>query len=171
MPPRSKVQQLPAAVKSWLDEQLVESNFSGYERLAAELGARGYTISKTALNNYGQEFEDRLAAVKLATEQARAVVAAAPDEDNSVNDALIRLVQERIFVLLKDTNSDKVDLPKITRAIADLGRVSISQRKFAAEVRAKIEAELAAMEEEGFDKDTLDAAKNRISIYLPDNKR
>jgi len=140
MAPRSKVTQLPAAVKAWLDAQLVEGNFSGYERLSAELAERGYAISKTALNNYGQEFEDRLQAIKLSTEQARAVVAAAPDEDNAVNDALIRLVQDRIFVLLKDANSTKVDLPKITRAIADLGRVSISQRKYAAEVKVKVDA-------------------------------
>lgn len=171
MAPRSKVTRLPAAVKAWLDEKLVEGNFSGYEVLSAELTKRGYAISKSALHNYGQEFEERLAAVKLSTEQARAVVAAAPDEDNSVNDALIRLVQERLFTLLCDANSKNVDLAKVAKAVADLGRTSISQRRFAAEMREKVAADLAALEKEGYDKDTLDAVQNRISIYLPDNKR
>lgn len=146
MAPRSKVTLLPAAVKTWLDERLVEGNFSGYEALSAELAKRGYAISKTALNNYGQEFEGRLAAVKLSTEQARAVVAAAPDEDNSVNDALIRLVQERLFALLVEANTDDINLPKVAKAVADLGRTSISQRKFMAEVRAKVQEAAQAVE-------------------------
>ena len=35
MPRRSKVEALPAPVKAWLDQALVENNFSQYERLAA----------------------------------------------------------------------------------------------------------------------------------------
>ena len=74
MPPRSKVAALPPEVKEWLDKALVENNFGGYELLAAELKGKGYEISKTGLHRYGQQFEDRLNALKIATEQARAVV-------------------------------------------------------------------------------------------------
>lgn len=98
------------------------------------------------MHAYGQEFEDRLSAARLSTEQARAVVAASPDEDNSVNDALIRLVQERLFTLLVDANAAKIDLPKMARAVADLGRTSISQRKYMAEVKAKVEEAAAAVD-------------------------
>ncbi|UPG87017.1 DUF3486 family protein [Luteibacter aegosomatis] len=147
MAPRSKVAKLPAAVKEWLDDRLVEGNFSGYETLSAELAKRGYTISKSALHNYGQEFEDRLAAVKLSTEQARAVVASSPDDEGAVNDALMRLVQDRLFTVLVSANSDQLDLPKFARAIADLGRTTISQKKYAAEVRAQRESAAAEVEQ------------------------
>ncbi|WP_369599783.1 phage protein Gp27 family protein, partial [Klebsiella variicola] len=50
MPPRSKVAALPAKVKEWLDNSLMESNFSGYEALAAELERRGFSIGKSALH-------------------------------------------------------------------------------------------------------------------------
>ncbi len=77
MPPRSKVKQLPPEMKAWLDQYLVDTNFSGYETLSAELEARGYRIGKSALHAYGQSFEDRLAALRESSEQAKAVVTAA----------------------------------------------------------------------------------------------
>jgi hypothetical protein len=139
MPPRSKVEGLPKAVKEWLDRALVEGNFAGYEALSAELKARGHGISKTGLHRYGQAFEERLQALKLVTEQARAVVAAAPDEDDAVNQALVRITQEKLFSLMMDLEIDPktVDIAKITKSIADLARSSINVKKFRGEVEAE----------------------------------
>uniref|UniRef100_A0A6H1ZD06 Terminase n=1 Tax=viral metagenome TaxID=1070528 RepID=A0A6H1ZD06_9ZZZZ len=143
MPPRSKVTTLPAEVKAWLDQSLVESNFSGYESLSAELAERGYSIGKSALHSYGQNFEERLSALKLASEQAKAVVAAAPDEEGAVNEALTRMVQEQLFNLLL-AGEGKVDLPKVAKAVAELGRSSVTQKKWQAEHRKAIREEYAA---------------------------
>ncbi|WP_312360832.1 MULTISPECIES: DUF3486 family protein [Stutzerimonas stutzeri group] len=145
MPPRSKVATLPAEVKAWLDQALAENNFSDYEALAQELTERGYAISKSALHRYGQNFEERLSALKMASEQARAVVAAAPDEEGAVNEALMRLVQEHLFKLLM-TEGDQIDLPKVAKAVAELGKASIAQKKWQAEVRAKAEAAATEVE-------------------------
>lgn len=145
MPPRSKVSGLPAEVKNWLDQSLVENNFSGYESLSAELAARGYSIGKSALHSYGQNFEERLSALKVASEQARAVVAAAPDEEGAVNEALMRLVQEHLFKLLM-SEGNQIDLPKVAKAVAELGRASVVQKKWQAEVRSKAEAAASQVE-------------------------
>lgn len=145
MPPRSKVAGMPAEIKAWLDRALAENNFSDYELLAEELKARGYAISKSALHRYGQAFETRLSALKMASEQARAVVAAAPDEEGAVNEALMRLVQEHLFKLLM-AEEGKFDLPKVARAVAELGRATVTQKKWQAEVRARAEAAAAAVE-------------------------
>lgn len=136
MPPRSKIHQLPAEVKAWLDSTLAENNFSGYEQLADELAARGYDISKSAVHRYGQDFEARLSALKMASEQARAVVQAAPDDEGNVNEALMRLVQEHLFKMLM-AEDGKFDLPKMAKAVAELGRASVTQKKFAIEERAR----------------------------------
>ncbi|KHA57139.1 phage terminase, small subunit [Aeromonas hydrophila] len=138
MPPRSKVLRLPANVKKWLDEALVEENFGNYELLSKALEARGHSISKSALHTYGQDFSARLSALKMASEQARAVVAAAPDEEGAVNEALMRLVQEHLFKLLL-AEGGEFDLPKVARAVAELGKASVVQKKWQAEVRAKLE--------------------------------
>ncbi|SDI83837.1 Protein of unknown function [Pseudomonas flavescens] len=145
MPPRSKVAALPPEVKAWLDRELVDNNFSGYEALSAELAGRGFTIGKSALHAYGQTFEDRLSALRVASEQARAVVAAAPDEEGAVNEALMRLVQEHLFKLLM-TDGKPIDLPKVAKAVAELGRASVVQKKWQAEVRAKAEAAASQVE-------------------------
>lgn len=145
MPPRSKVAGLPAQVKAWLDQALVESNFSGYEALSAELEARGYQIGKSALHRYGSEFEDKLAALKLSSEQAKAVVQAAPDDEGAVNEALMRLVQEHLFKLLM-AEGGKMDLPKVAKAVAELGRASVVQSKWKAEVRSRAEATASEVE-------------------------
>lgn len=139
MPPRSKVSGFPKAVKEWLDQALVEGNFAGYEKLRDELKARGHEISKSGLHRYGQKFEERLSALKLVTEQAQAVVAAAPDEDDAVNQALVRITQEKLFSLMMDLEIDPktVDIAKITKSIADLSRSSINVKKFRAEVEAE----------------------------------
>ena len=145
MPPRSKVAGMPAEIKEWLDRALAENNFSDYELLAEELKARGYAISKSALHRYGQAFETRLSALKMASEQARAAVAAAPDEEGAVNEALMRLVQEHLFKLLM-AEEGEFDLPKVARAVAELGRATVTQKKWQAEVRARAEAAAAAVE-------------------------
>ncbi len=139
MPPRTKVEALPAEVKAWLDKALVEGNFSGYEQLEDELKARGHTIGKSSLHRYGSAFEQKLASLKMASEQAKAVVTAAPDEEGAVNEALMRLVQEHLFNLLM-ADGGKMDLPKVARAVAELGKASVTQAKWRAEVRAKAEA-------------------------------
>ena len=145
MPPRSKVAGLPAEVKAWLDQALVDSNFSGYELLSDELESRGYSIGKSALHRYGTEFEDKLAALKMSSEQAKAVVQAAPDDEGAVNEALMRLVQEHLFKLLMASDG-KMDLPKVAKAVAELGRASVVQKKWQAEFREKAEAAAARVE-------------------------
>ena len=145
MPPRSKVLTLPPEIKEWLDATLVETNFSGYALIEEELAKRGFRISKSSLNRYGKEFEDELAALRVATDQARAVVEAAPDEEGALNEALMRLVQRHLFQLLRSEDGE-YDLTKVAKAVAELGRASVVQKKWQSEVRARAEAAAASVE-------------------------
>lgn len=150
---RSKVLTLPAEVKTWLDATLVENNFSGYEIIAAELKARGFEISKSSLHRYGEPFENRLQALRVATEQAKAVTEASPDDDNAMNDALIRLVQEKVFSVLVETNVGGEEgltvkqLGQVSKAIADVGRASVQQKKFQQMVRQRADAAAESVSE------------------------
>jgi hypothetical protein len=165
MPPRSKVASLPKTVKTWLDTALAENNFSDYEALANELSERGFSISKSALHRYGQDFESKLSALKMASEQARAVVAAAPDEEGAVNEALMRLVQEHLFKLLM-TGGDQMDLPKVAKAVAELGKASVVQKKWQAEWKEKTEAAASRIEKiakkGGLNQATVDEIRREI---------
>jgi hypothetical protein len=136
---RNKVTKLPAPVKAWLDRALAENNFSEYQALAAELKLRGYDVGKSAIHRYGQKFQQRVEEIRSATEMAKVIVETNPDDDNSQNEALIRLTQEKLMGLLVELEgeNDAGKLVKITRAIADLARASVNQKRFRDEVQAK----------------------------------
>lgn len=137
---RPKVYMLPKRLREQLERKLVDGGFSNYRELEDWLAGQGYRISRSGLNRFGQEYERKVQAVALATNQARALQLAAPDRENAMNDALARLVQERLFSLLVESHSlADDDLPRIARAIADLGRSSISQKRWREEIAERLE--------------------------------
>lgn len=141
MAPRSKVHTLPPELKEWLDNELIARGFGDYVQLAADLKARGAEVSKSALQRYGSPFEKRMAQLKMSNEQARALVDAAPDDEDKLGAAVIRLTQDRIFQLLVDLEIDpeSVDVNKLFKNAAEIGKASVSQKKFTMEARAAIE--------------------------------
>lgn len=151
MPQRSAVSQLPEGVRKELEQRLIKGGFSDYDGLADWLGEQGFEISRSSVHRYGQQFENRLQALKLATDQAKAIASASKDDEGDMNEALIRLVQTKTFEILvafeegEDENGKptNVDLSKIGRMVAELARASISQKKHADEIR-RAEREAAA---------------------------
>lgn len=145
MAPRSKIAKLPAETKAWLDRALSDNNFADYELLAAELKTRGFDISKSAVHRYGQEFETRLSALRMATEQARAISESIPDDAGAMNDALIRLVQQKAFdTLLK--MEEGAPMKEIGLMVARLSNATVKQKQWATEVREKAATAADAVE-------------------------
>ena len=145
MAPRSKIAKLPAETKAWLDRALSDNNFADYELLAAELKTRGFDISKSAVHRYGQEFETRLSALRMATEQARAISESIPDDAGAMNDALIRLVQQKAFdALLK--MEEGAPMKEIGLMVARLSNATVKQKQWATEVREKAATAADAVE-------------------------
>lgn len=147
MPQRSKISTLPDTLKAELDRRLIQSGFSGYEGLEEWLTDQGWQISKSAIHRYGSKFEERLGAIAMATEQAKAIASAAEDDGNAMSDAVIRLIQEKVFAMLVDMESldpENVSLTSIGMMIAKLTSSSVQvkeqQRKY------KDRAEQAAKE-------------------------
>jgi hypothetical protein len=136
MPQRSKIITLPEDILKELNEKLLAGKFCDYSALAEWLQGKGFDISRSSLHRYGQEFEERLAAITLATEQARAVAEAAGDDENAMNEALIRLVQTKAFEALTAAENAE-NLPKMGVMIAKLSKASVDQKKWMREIRAK----------------------------------
>jgi len=140
---RSKVLSLPRDVRGQLDAALIARGFSGYRELAEWLSGQGHPIGKSALNDYGRGIERRLEQIRLSTEQAEALVAAAPDDQNALADASIRLVQERIFeLMLAAEGGDLKTLATTARALAETARASnvirLERRKVLQEIAEKV---------------------------------
>ncbi len=141
MPQRSKVHTLPEEIKQALDKRLITGGFSDYVALSAWLAEQGYEISKSSLHRYGSEFEQRLSAIKIATEQAQAIAEAAGDDQGALGDALTRLIQEKTFQLLVEMESlsaDDIDFTKLGEMVAKLNKTAVLQKKWITDMREKV---------------------------------
>ncbi|AQU83238.1 MULTISPECIES: DUF3486 family protein [unclassified Halomonas] len=154
MPPRNKVFDLPQEVREELNEKLVSSGFQGYEALAGWLSERGYNVSKSSVHRYGQdlqeEFEEAMGDVRKTTELARAMASESEDESGHLIDATARIVQDqllRISIAMRKAEHEPdvaaKHLSSVTKALADIGRVSLSQKKWAKELRVEVAKEAA----------------------------
>lgn len=148
MPPRSKVGQLPEDVRQALEQRLIANGFSDYESLAAWLGEEGFEISKSSLHRWGANFEDKCAGLRVATQQAKAIVDASPDDEGAMAEALMRLMQEKLFNILLDLEVDptKVNIGAVAKALAPIARASIALKKYSSEVRDRARAAADAVD-------------------------
>lgn len=158
MPPRNRVYDLPQGVREALNERLVSTGFQDYAGLVDWLGERGFTVSKSSVHRYGQdlqqEFEEAMGDVRKTTELARAMTAEQDDESGALLDATARIVQDqllRISIAMRKAEEDPAKAAKqlgsVTKALADIGRVSLSQKKWARELRLEAAQEAAARAE------------------------
>jgi hypothetical protein len=147
MPVSSKLMLLPAELRKELDRRLVDRSFPDHAQLAKWLREQGYAISPRRLSGHGQRFEQRLEQVKLATDQARTIVEAAPDDSNQINEALQRLIQQRLFEILvavEAKDAKHLNLGALARTVAELGRAWVTQKKWLEETRAKVAEKVTA---------------------------
>lgn len=177
MPKRAAIELLPEEARGKINQLLIDSNFADYAGLADQINLllQDYDlelqISRSAVHRYGKDFQQRCEALRVATEQAKAIVQNAPDEAGDMAEALTRLAQEQIFTLLVDLQGDitPADLSKIATAVGTMNRSSVAVKKYSAEVRDKLAAKFKALEAEsstgskrGIDPETLKIVRQEI---------
>lgn len=157
MPAPGKVALLPDELRRDLENRLVRAGFAGYNEFSEWLEAQGYEISKSTIHRHGQALKRKLDAIRTSTQAAQLLANAAPDEQGALPAAVMGLVQTEMFNLLvglqEAESADEQDaslrvklLGNAAHAMADLARASLSQKKWAEEVRIKTEAAAAAVE-------------------------
>jgi len=118
-----------------------------------------------------KSFPERLEDIARATAMAGEVARAAGNADPSgVNEAMLRLAQERLFAILVDVDPAQNPwdvLPKITRAVTDLSRTDVMQRKIREDMKSKMMARVDMAEKRaGADKKLKRALRQvREDIY------
>lgn len=149
MPPPSKIDLLPEDVRRELDERIVAAGFGGYVALSEWLAERGYEIGKSTLGVHGQKLERHIAAVKASTQAALALEEAARDDADARSNAIYAQFQSGIFdaLMALDEAEDEADpvkklalLTKAGKDFAAIGRGNLARQRWAAEVRAKLDA-------------------------------
>lgn len=146
---RSKIDGLPPQLKSELERLLADRTHGGYEALAAWLKEQGFDVSKSAVHRYDQRVQAVMSRIKASTEAARLLAQAAPDEADEHSAAVLRMVQSALFdamtrVAEASEEADPAEQVKVlsqaARAIAEASRASIGQKKWAEEVKTKLDA-------------------------------
>jgi hypothetical protein len=157
-----KINALPRRLRAELDRRIRERDFSSYGALEKWLTAEGYYISRTGIYKYGKRFDRQIAAVRIASEQARIVCRQFKGDEASMQEALMRLVQTEMFNLLAGIAENKlrprsgagkrgagssltpVDLGAVARTVGGLVKASIEHQKWVAKLKEKVAAEVAA---------------------------
>lgn len=145
MPARSKITLLPEEIRIELERRLIAGGFSDYTGITSWLNealarsGMADSVSRTAVARFGQDFASKCEAIKVATEQAKAIVGVVGDDEGNMNEALIRLIQQLSFdVLIKNQDADVASLlPKMGVMVAKLSKASVDQKKWLREVRQK----------------------------------
>lgn len=149
MPPPSKIDLLPEEVRRELEEKIISNGFGGYVALSEWLAERGFEIGKSTLGVHGKKLERHIAAVKASTQAALALEEAARDDSDARSNAIYAQFQSGIFdaLMALDEAEDEADpvkklalLTKAGKDFAAIGRGNLARQRWAAEVRAKLDA-------------------------------
>lgn len=134
MPPPRKVDLLPKELRSWLQDELRERGFSGYEDLAESLNFRleeagmELRIGKSAIHAYGREFQQYAEMQEQAQDEIRAFLEEASlKEEVDVTSALFQqltTIQWRLQMAMAapDQLPDPRGMKDLTSALNNLIR-------------------------------------------------
>jgi hypothetical protein len=149
-----KIMRMPRDLKAKLDGLLNQGNMHTSLQLQKWLRANGFEISARSIQDYRHRFERQLDSVRLASEQARLVCEQFKDDDEQMQGALMRLVQTRLFEILrvateKETSRKKrtvaptvtaVNVAALARCVSGLAKAETEHRKMVDQVRAGVAA-------------------------------
>lgn len=150
----SKVNDMPPEVRAWLEQALIDRNFSRYKELEALMKERGFDISHASIHRHGVKLERKLNAIKASTETAKLIAESAPDVADNRSAAVISLIQTGLFDALLDLQeAEETEDPgkKIKLlggaavAFAKLATASVQLKRWQDEVIAK----LASLQKDG----------------------
>jgi Protein of unknown function (DUF3486) len=155
-----KIKKLPPDLKEQLDQMLIGGTLHSCRQLSKWLGDNGFEISHAAIHKYGQKFERRLDAIRLATEQARIVCEQFKDDDAQMQGALLKLVQTQLFEVLTAAREREkgsaaqpgetvapVNITALARSVSGLVRAETEHQRWAERMRAGVVAVEEKVEE------------------------
>lgn len=145
---KSKIFTLPPELRAQLERILADQTHGGYEALAQWLAEQGYNIGKSSIHRYDQRLQAVMGRIRASTEAARLIAQASPDDADEHSAAVLRMVQSSLFEAMtrvtEAADADPAEQVKLlshaARAISDASRASITQKRWAEEVRGKLDA-------------------------------
>jgi len=152
---RSSLEQIPSEAKAWLDQELKDRGFAGYDDLEQllniKLAEHGYelSISRAALGRYGKAKKDAQQQLLRSIEMAKSLNEISEDEADALGMANTAFAQSTLLDLqmkaqeLADLDPKQLSakttlITKLIHCAADVARASTSQKKWANEINTRI---------------------------------
>jgi ribonuclease HII len=171
---KSTVQQLSPEVRSYLERRIVEGRLTLDELIAdlQETFPNEAAPSRSAVHRYGKKLERKLSAIKASTEAAKLIAESAPDQADLRSAAVISLVQSELFdamVSLQEAEEESDAgarvklLSQAAKAIAEVSRASVVQKRWQDEVAEKLAKIEEAMQDDArYDAYTFNRIKEEL---------
>jgi hypothetical protein len=157
MPAPSKIARLPAELRQWLHEALVDRAYGDIVPLTEELNAKlreagiAVFVGKSAVGAESQKLKRAQESIRAATEAAKLLTDGARDDTNARGEAVMALIETEMFdaiLAVRDMAAAEGDDPldkvaamsHAAKNIATLSRARVNQSKFRLEVEAKAKA-------------------------------
>lgn len=169
----SKVLQLPPEIVEAVNKQLTSG--VPYERIAAWINdmseETGVEVSHMAVHRYGKGFLGQLEKLRIAREQARAIVEdnkdrPATEMTEAASNLAVQMIQEYFMKAQNEGGEIDKGLIETMKALAQLERSSVAREKLKLEFRQKAEQAVKAIEEtgrqKGLDTETLTYIKEQV---------
>lgn len=171
---KSTVQQLSPEIRSYLERRIVEGRLT-LDELIADLQDKfpdEAAPSRSAVHRYGKKLERKLSAIKASTEAAKLIAESAPDQADLRSAAVISLVQSELFEAMvslqeaeeeSDAGSRVKLLSQAAKAIAEVSRASVVQKRWQDEVAEKLAKIEEAMQDDArYDAYTFNRIKEEL---------
>lgn len=160
MPRRSKITQLPKALKDWVEQTLAANNYSGYKAMVGAMRVLGEKLGvdpkdlpgKSALHRYGSALEAKLQSMKDATHAAVLLNKESPDDAGMLGAMTMTMAQTSLFnvmVALRELGALGPDadpakrvalIARVAKASTELSRAGVSQKKWQLDLSGKATA-------------------------------
>lgn len=151
MPNVSVFDGLTKAEIAAIELEIENRNFKGYSELSEWCKSHGWQIERGALWTRGSKIQKRIQMLRDATDVATQIGKSVKDDEGALNDATLSIVQAGLFKLLNKMDDEaeagedqdlerQLDmLSKAAKATSEIGRASISVKKYKKEVQGRAE--------------------------------
>jgi hypothetical protein len=150
---RSTYDLLPIELQAKVDDLIKKSHFGNFTELVDQVNKMilesGYEISfsRTSLYNRAKNLEKVIEQIKYSQEAAKIVMDCYPDDDLKLSQATGKFIQDKLFRLAMDNEDLSPDeLAKIAKALSDVAKSTVSERKYLDDRLAKIEKQTKAID-------------------------
>lgn len=148
MPRKSTISKLPTRVREKLDA-LIRDGHLTIDELVAEVQAMGGEVKRTAVADYRQRMEVKLARMREAREVAGVWVAKFGEQpDSEMGSLLAQMLHTIAFQTLSQMGDGEaaagpMDLMLLGKALKDLAGAEKTNQELRARIRAEFKAEIA----------------------------